>query len=126
MDLLVIDDVTDTGETLSTAVRYLNQLRPARIRTGVLHHTLSSGFTPDYYTELVSDWHWIIYPWAMHEDRSGFLEVERTKKPISLSHLREIVRKRKNADITQGSFKCSERSGPDAQGSEVWRFLSET
>lgn len=45
MDLQVIDDITDTGETRSTAVRYLFQLRPARIRTGVLHHTLFPGFT---------------------------------------------------------------------------------
>jgi uncharacterized protein len=85
MDLLVINDATDTGETLSTAVRYLYQLRPARIRTGMRHHKLPSGFIPDYSTELISDWRWIIYPWAVHEDRSGFLELEHTKKPISLS-----------------------------------------
>ena len=91
MDLLVIDDVTDTGETLSTAVGYLYQLRPARIRTGVLHHKISSGFTPDYYAELVSDWRWILYPWAVHEDLCGFLELELTKKPSSLSTLREIL-----------------------------------
>jgi hypoxanthine phosphoribosyltransferase len=45
MDLRVIDDITDTGETLSTAVRYLYQIRPAQIRAGVLHHTLFPGFT---------------------------------------------------------------------------------
>lgn len=96
MDLQVIDDVTNTGETLSTAVRYLHHLQPARIRTGVLHHTASSGFTPEYYTELVSDWRWIICPWAVLEDLSGFLELERTKKPIPLSKLKEVLLKRYN------------------------------
>lgn len=94
MDLLVIDDVTDTGETLSTAVHYLQQLQPDHIRTGVLHHKLSSGFSPDYYAEAVSEWHWIIYPWALHEDLSGFLELELTKEPVHLSNLREMLQTR--------------------------------
>lgn len=94
MDLLVIDDVTDTGETLITAVDYLHQLRPARIRTGVLHHKISSAFTPDYYAELVTNWRWVIYPWAVHEDLCGFLELELTKKPVSLSDLRELLQER--------------------------------
>jgi hypothetical protein len=94
MDLLVIDDVTDTGETLSTAVSYLKQHRPGRIRTGVLHHKISSSFTPDYYAELVSDWRWIVYPWALHEDLTGFLELELTSSPDSLTDLREVLQKR--------------------------------
>jgi uncharacterized protein len=94
MDLLVIDDVTDTGKTLSAAINYLDQLRPAHIRTGVLHHKISSGFTPDYYAELVSDWRWIIYPWALHEDLTGFLELELSKKPVSLLNLREVLQER--------------------------------
>jgi len=100
MDLLVIDDVTDTGETLSTAINYLDQLRPARIRTGVLHHKISSVFTPDYYSELVTDWHWIVYPWALHEDLTGFLELELTKKPVSLSNLREVLQQRYKMQVS--------------------------
>jgi hypoxanthine phosphoribosyltransferase len=94
MDLLVIDDVTDTGETLSTAVRYLQQLQPDHVRTGVLHHKLSSGFSPDYYAEAVTEWRWIIYPWALHEDLSGFLELELTEEPVNLSNLREMLQTR--------------------------------
>jgi hypothetical protein len=109
MDLLVIDDVTDTGETLSAAVRYLQQLLPARIRTGVLHHKISSGFTPDYYAELVTDWRWIIYPWAVHEDLSGFLALELTKHPVSLSDLQEVLRKRYAMQVSsQDLFNAAE------------------
>jgi hypothetical protein len=93
MDLLVIDDVTDTGETLSAAVSYLQELKPSRIRTGVLHHKISSGFTPDYYAELVKDWRWIIYPWAVHEDISGFLELELSNQPATLPELRDLLQK---------------------------------
>ncbi|MDD1709174.1 MAG: phosphoribosyltransferase [Methanoregulaceae archaeon] len=100
MDLLVIDDVTDTGETLSTAVSYLQQLKPSRIRTGVLHHKISSGFTPDFYAELVKDWRWIIYPWAVHEDISGFLELELSNKPATLPELRGLLQKRYGMPVT--------------------------
>lgn len=99
-DLLVIDDVTDTGETLSTAVSYLHQQRPGRIRTGVLHHKISSGFTPDFYAELVTDWRWIIYPWAVHEDLSGFLEIELTKLPASLPDLRTVLQRRYKMQVS--------------------------
>ena len=100
MDLLVIDDVTDTGETLSTALSYLQQLKPARIRTGVLHHKISSTFTPDYYAELVKDWRWITYPWAVHEDISGFLELELSNQPAALPELRDVLQKRYGMPVT--------------------------
>jgi hypoxanthine phosphoribosyltransferase len=100
MDILVIDDVTDTGETLSTAVSYLQQLKPSQIRTGVLHHKISSEFTPDYYAELVRDWRWIIYPWAVHEDISGFLELELSDQPATLPELRDLLQKRYGMPVT--------------------------
>lgn len=71
--LLVIDDVTDKGDTLTAAVSYLRGCGAAEIRTGVLQHKGTSGFLPDYYAEMVTDWRWIIYPWAVYEDISGFV-----------------------------------------------------
>jgi hypoxanthine phosphoribosyltransferase len=73
-NLLVIDDVTDTGETLEVATEYLSEKNAASVRTGVLQHKSSSSFTPDFYAELVPEWHWIVYPWALHEDLVGFIE----------------------------------------------------
>lgn len=66
--VLIIDDVTDTGETLRTAVDYVKGLGAAEIRTGVLQHKTVSPFVPDYCGEVVAEWRWIIYPWAAHED----------------------------------------------------------
>jgi len=73
-DLLVIDDVTDTGDTLSAAKEYLCRKKAGTIRFGVLQHKSSSLFIPDFYSELVADWRWIVYPWAIHEDLVGFAE----------------------------------------------------
>jgi len=71
--LLVVDDVTDTGDTLTAAVSYLRGCGAAEVRTTVLQHKGTSGYLPDYYAEMVTEWRWIIYPWAIYEDLSGFV-----------------------------------------------------
>lgn len=93
-DILVIDDVTDTGETLIAAREYLERHGPGEIRTGVLQHKTSSILEPDYYAELISEWKWIIYPWALHEDMIGFLEKVLCTQPASPEELARALRKR--------------------------------
>jgi hypoxanthine phosphoribosyltransferase len=70
--LLVIDDVTDTGDTIRAAVDYLSGLGALEIKTGVLQHKIKSSVVPDFYAEEIREWIWIIYPWAAHEDLLGF------------------------------------------------------
>ena len=72
--VLLVDDVSDTGDTFDAAIRHLrNRGEPAEFRTAVLHHKAVSRFTPDFYSEVVSEWRWIIYPWAIMEDLRSFL-----------------------------------------------------
>ncbi|SES84151.1 hypothetical protein SAMN04488587_1205 [Methanococcoides vulcani] len=73
-NILVVDDVTDTGKTLSLAVEYLKCLKPAEIKTAVLQHKICSDFVPDYYAKKIVKWRWIVYPWAAYEDLVGFTE----------------------------------------------------
>lgn len=72
--ILIIDDVTDTGDTLRTAVGYVKGLGAGEIKTGVLQHKMASSFVPDFCAEVKREWKWIIYPWAVHEDLVGFTE----------------------------------------------------
>jgi hypoxanthine phosphoribosyltransferase len=101
--ILVIDDITDTGETLMAAREYLALSAPGEIRTGVLQHKTSSAYQPDYYAELLSDWKWIVYPWALHEDMIGFLEKVVSTRPASAGSLVETLRLRfmMNPDIDE-------------------------
>ena len=70
--VLIVDDVTDTGETLRVARGYVEGFSPREVRTAVLHHKRTSAVLPDYYAGYVGDWRWVTYPWAAHEDLVGF------------------------------------------------------
>ena len=72
--ILVVDDVADTGETYSIILNYLKEKDACEIRTAALHYKTSSKFIPDYWGEKQEDWKWIIYPWAIYEDMTGFLQ----------------------------------------------------
>jgi len=69
-NVLLIDDITDTGETMAVVVKYLKKQKPKNIRTGVLEHKAVSFFVPDYFAHKIVKWRWITYPWARYEDLS--------------------------------------------------------
>jgi hypoxanthine phosphoribosyltransferase len=73
MKVLVVDDVSDTGDTLKITRLHLDSFAPAQVRFAVLHHKMVSSVEPDYYAKKVVKWRWIIYPWAVYEDVTGFL-----------------------------------------------------
>lgn len=70
--VLIVDDVTDTGDSMAVVVEYVKGLGPSELKTAVLQHKEVSGFLPDYFAEVCPTWQWIVYPWALHEDLLGF------------------------------------------------------
>ena len=73
MNVLLVDDVNDSGETLALAVSHLNSFKPQAIKIAVIHQKTTSQFPIDYYAKKIIKWRWLIYPWAVYEDISGFL-----------------------------------------------------
>jgi hypoxanthine phosphoribosyltransferase len=72
--VLVVDDVTDTGETYRLAIEHLRSSGPALVRTATLQHKLTADYQPDYVARSIRAWRWVVYPWAVIEDVTGFLE----------------------------------------------------
>ncbi len=99
--VLIIDDVTDTGETLKLAVDYALSLSPASVRTAVLQHKTCSAFTPDFYAQKILKWRWIIYPWARYEDLAGFTEKIVLKKALNLSQIVAEFKHRYGLDLKE-------------------------
>jgi hypoxanthine phosphoribosyltransferase len=73
MNILLVDDVDDTGDTLQLALEHINSFKPAAVKIAVLHHKRVSTVVPDFYAQQVIRWRWITYPWAIIEDVNGFI-----------------------------------------------------
>ena len=68
-NLLIIDEVCETGNTLAFLTERLKQQGAALIRTGALHYKpdrTQTEFAPDWY--VVKTDKWIHYPWESHDD----------------------------------------------------------
>jgi uncharacterized protein len=80
--VLLVDDVSDSGETFEVGLRHLRECLPdAEIRTATLHHKITSRYVPDYFAAKVIKWRWITYPWAMIEDLGGFIGAMQPRPP---------------------------------------------
>lgn len=73
LNVLVVDDVSDTGDTLELALQHVAARGAAAVKVAVLHHKTVSSFRPDFFGAKVTKWRWIIYPWAVVEDITGFI-----------------------------------------------------
>lgn len=65
--VLVVDDITDTGESMRVTIDYLKTLNPSEIRTASLQHLTCAKFKADYVGEELP-WRWVIFPWNFTED----------------------------------------------------------
>lgn len=87
--VLLVDDVCDSGDTFSVALRHLHAKGPpAALRTAVLHYKQTSGVKPDYQAQRVLKWRWITYPWALVEDLTS-LVVGMADRPQTVEALAE-------------------------------------
>jgi len=64
-NILLIDDISDTGKTFLRGLKYLKSLGAENIKTASLFIKPWTKFTPDYYLQTVNQW--IILPYEMRE-----------------------------------------------------------
>jgi len=83
--VLVVDDITDTGESLSLAKKYIiENMKPKELKTATLYHIDHSSIVPDFFARELkaSDWTWFVWPWNFFEDIKTILEKEWNGEPI--------------------------------------------
>lgn len=95
--ILIVDDVADTGDTFTVTVDYVKGKNPLEVKSSVLHYKTCSSFVPDYWAEKQDDWKWIIYPWAVYEDLTGFI-LRALIKPMTYGEIRKALKS--NFDIS--------------------------
>lgn len=62
-NVLLVDDLVDTGETMAKAVKILSNFRLKTLKTAVVFYKVCSTFVPDYYIHKVDSDIWITFPW---------------------------------------------------------------
>jgi hypoxanthine phosphoribosyltransferase len=73
-DVLVIDDIADTGGSIRRAHEYVTERDPAEVRTATLQLLQTSEFEPEFVGERLEEWTWVVYPWNFIEDMVDLVE----------------------------------------------------
>ncbi|MFP4626241.1 MAG: phosphoribosyltransferase [Natronomonas sp.] len=73
-DVLVIDDIADTGGSIRRAHEYVTDREPGTVRTATLQLLGTSEFEPDYVGERLETWTWVVYPWNFIEDMIDLID----------------------------------------------------
>ena len=71
--VLIVDDITDTGESMRVAAEYVKTMNPLLVKTATLRHINGSKFTPDFYGDEIT-WRWVVFPWNYMEDMCNILQ----------------------------------------------------
>jgi len=69
-NVLVVDDITDTGESLALATEHVASLGPSSLQSAALLHIAHSKFRPTFWGEEIprDAWVWVVFPWNYWED----------------------------------------------------------
>jgi len=67
-NVLLVDDVADSGESIKTAYEHVSSRGAAKVKTATLVYKKQSKIKPDFWGEKTDDWRWIIFPWNTTED----------------------------------------------------------
>jgi hypoxanthine phosphoribosyltransferase len=77
-DVLIIDDIADTGGSIERAHEYVTERGAGEVHTATLQLLQTSEFEPDFIGERLEEWTWVVYPWNFIEDMidltSGVME----------------------------------------------------
>ncbi len=96
--VLVVDDITDTGESLTMAVEHVIEKGASEVKSATLMHIAGSKFVPDFFGVEIA-WAWEIWPWNFYEDLTSLItkifEGEELKE-FSTAELKKHLREYNN------------------------------
>ncbi|MBI2440652.1 MAG: hypothetical protein HYV35_04695 [Lentisphaerae bacterium] len=66
-NVLLVDDVHDSGQTLQEIVRRLKRRKPRTLKTATLYYKRGRGGPPDFYARAAAANIWLVFPWEKNE-----------------------------------------------------------
>jgi hypoxanthine phosphoribosyltransferase len=126
--ILIVDDITDTGESLKLAIEHVQALNPKEIQTATLLHIAHSKLEPDYYSIIVpeNEWTWFIFPWNLHEDLRTLLPktliTGKTEQDIRQA-FKDQFQVKISEDLVRTTLKDLEGEGKVVRKGRIWTRL---
>jgi xanthine phosphoribosyltransferase len=98
--VLIVDDITDTGESMKLSYNYIKSLNPAEVKTTSMLYVNGSNYTPDYYGKGLSkeQWAWFIFPWNVYEDTYN-LSKKFMESPVDVEVLKGKLAENYNLNV---------------------------
>ncbi len=117
--VLIVDDISDTGESLTLAKNYVENQKPAEIRVATLLTVRGSRFKPDYYGEEI-DWVWIVFPWNFVEDMINLVNnLFEEKETLTTDEIVELFKELHGLEVPKGKLEEALRM---AERRKVFKF----
>ncbi|HYB63387.1 MAG TPA: phosphoribosyltransferase [Thermoplasmata archaeon] len=104
--VLVVDDITDTGESLRLASEHVAAAGPRTVETAAFIHIAHSTFVPTYFAEEIprDAWVWVVFPWNYWEDLRTLAGRARELAP-GVEKVRATLRERCGLEVTAGDVR---------------------
>ncbi len=111
--VLVVDDITDTGESLALAEDHVRAAGPARLESATFLHISHSKFVPTYYAEEIprAAWVWVVFPWNYWEDLATLAARARELGP-GIDAVRTTLLDRSGLDVSRADLERVARLVP--------------
>jgi hypoxanthine phosphoribosyltransferase len=76
-DILIVDDIWDSGRTMRAVLDYFSQHDANSISTATLYLRADTEGSPDYHAQIANEGEWIVFPWELCEFRREFEGMEK-------------------------------------------------
>ena len=108
-NVLVVDDITDTGLSLKLALENVWQYQPKNVKSALLMHITHSQIVPDFYAKEVSanNWTWFIFPWNYNEDLRTLItkSFEELSGGITLTQLKKMFQENYSINVEKDDLQ---------------------
>ncbi len=104
--VLIVDDITDTGESLRLARDHVTAAGPARAETATFLHIDHATFVPTYTAETIprGAWVWVVFPWNYWEDLVALAE-KAAQHGRGVDRVRATLRERCGLDVPRADLE---------------------
>ena len=104
MRVLLVDDITDTGQSIQLARDHLITCNPKEVRTATLYNLVGSKFKPDFCGE-EKEWSWMIFPWNFKEDMVNIIKKINEGSDVSVDRIKSELKSGYGIDMDNSGIK---------------------